>query len=341
MLKCFNEKNVRPHVKPRDGLDGSTSDNRIAAILRLATRFFEARAAVISVLNEDTTRPLAAVGTPMNADLTIPPWCHRAAETGPFIMSCVPDNLRFSLQFDMGSELQVQFMAGCSLVNPEGRCLGNLCIFDTTPWVAPNFEIETLHDIAQLAGSELERRILDSVQHDLISQIRTEQHRALIDPLTQIWNREGIDQVLADRSASTATNDSPTVIMMVDLDHFKKVNDQWGHAVGDQVLREATKRMQSALQLTDAIGRVGGEEFLIVLGQDCSINQAIDIAHRVRQSVADAPIETNVTDIHISISIGLAYTSDSESPVDEQIKRADMALYKAKHDGRNRVAVAD
>lgn len=124
--------------------------------------------------------------------------------------------------------------------------------------------------------------------------------------------------------------------MMIDIDHFKHVNDAYGHAAGDQVLRIVADRCKRNIRGIDLVGRYGGEEFLILL-PDSDIYTAQHIAERLVQTIVDIPMQTERGDIRITISAGIACVSDDGATLTDLINRADQALYKAKHAGRNRV----
>jgi diguanylate cyclase (GGDEF)-like protein len=128
----------------------------------------------------------------------------------------------------------------------------------------------------------------------------------------------------------------PLSVVMLDIDFFKKVNDQHGHAIGDQVLRETAQRCQENIREVDIIGRYGGEEFTIIL-PELDIGEAQDVAERLRQAIAQHPIETDVGIIFITISLGVAHLIPEDANFEAVIKRADDALNTAKRSGRNQV----
>jgi diguanylate cyclase (GGDEF)-like protein len=129
------------------------------------------------------------------------------------------------------------------------------------------------------------------------------------------------------------------VVVFADLDHFKKINDAYGHAIGDQVLLEAAERIRASIRPYDAFGRYGGDEFLVVL-HACDQATAASLAERIRERVAAAPIATSGPSIALTVSLGVAAgTRESCGPA-ALIAAADAALYRAKAEGRNRIAVA-
>ena len=129
-------------------------------------------------------------------------------------------------------------------------------------------------------------------------------------------------------------------VMMIDLDHFKKINDTLGHAVGDLVLQEVVKAIRQSLRETDIVGRLGGEEFAALL-PETSIEAARDVANRMVAYIANHPVVTAKATVPCTVSIGLAQIAEQETTLDAMLQRADQALYRAKHNGRNRVELAE
>lgn len=126
-------------------------------------------------------------------------------------------------------------------------------------------------------------------------------------------------------------------ILMMDIDHFKKINDSYGHHAGDLVIQSLSTICRNTLRETDIIGRIGGEEFAVVLPQTAS-HLAIEVAERLREAIADTvfSLEPDVT-LHFTVSIGIATLTDMQNNIDTLLRFADKALYDAKLDGRNKV----
>jgi diguanylate cyclase (GGDEF)-like protein len=157
------------------------------------------------------------------------------------------------------------------------------------------------------------------------------------DALTGLWNRAGVLNILDRELERGRREQRPVAVMLADLDHFKRINDTHGHLVGDAVLREAARRLLDSVRPYDAVGRYGGEEFLVVL-PGCVADSALSLAERLRQCIAAAPIEVDGTVVLITLSLGVAVaSSDAESNSIELLRAADAALYDAKRAGRNRV----
>ncbi len=160
---------------------------------------------------------------------------------------------------------------------------------------------------------------------------------AMNDTLTGLGNRLYAKQQLAQISNLLQKRTPNLCIALLDIDYFKKINDQYGHATGDLVLKAASKIMKETLQRdSDWIARWGGEEFLILL--NCTLNDAEIILDRMRQSLADAKLNINLHNISFTVSLGLTELKQNES-INDGIARADNALYLAKEKGRNQLAI--
>ncbi len=171
---------------------------------------------------------------------------------------------------------------------------------------------------------------------------RTElRHRtaALVDPLTGIANRRSFLQDASQLAKRHSGNPRPTAVMLVDLDHFKSINDRFGHALGDRVLEIFSEAARKSVRSSDLLGRLGGEEFAAVL-YDTSREKAVAVAERIREGFANAAKEVNGRPVGATVSVGLAYCQEAVLDMAEMLAQSDQALYFAKEHGRNRVEVA-
>ena len=171
---------------------------------------------------------------------------------------------------------------------------------------------------------------------------RTElRHRtaAMVDPLTGIANRRSFLQEAALIAKRHTSDPRPTAVLVIDLDHFKSINDRFGHALGDRVLEIFTETARQSIRTTDLIGRLGGEEFAAVL-YDTSREKAVTVAERIRESFAQASLEVDSRPVCATVSIGLVHCQEAVLDVPQLLAQADQALYYAKERGRNRVEVA-
>jgi diguanylate cyclase (GGDEF)-like protein len=162
----------------------------------------------------------------------------------------------------------------------------------------------------------------------------------IIDGLTQINNRRYLMDFLERELARSLRHRRPLSVLMIDLDHFKSVNDEHGHLCGDFVLRELSERVRHTVRREDLFARYGGEEFTLTLVETDEAG-AVDVAERVRRSVAETPFVFDSVAIQLSVSIGVASTCGERSMTpDDLLKQADDHLYAAKRGGRNRVVSA-
>ncbi len=163
-------------------------------------------------------------------------------------------------------------------------------------------------------------------------------HRlARVDALTGVNNRLALNEAARRLLAGAARSGQPLGVLMLDADHFKRVNDRFGHGGGDQVLRVLVSSIAGTLRATDVIGRVGGEEF-VVLAPDTPMHALLALAERIRATLAATPLTLNGVVLHLTVSIGAAVAPPGAGDVAATLKLADNALYAAKRAGRDRVA---
>jgi two-component system cell cycle response regulator len=162
--------------------------------------------------------------------------------------------------------------------------------------------------------------------------------QALTDSLTGLYNRRYMQVHLDTLLKKNAEAKKSLCVMMLDIDHFKLVNDTYGHGVGDEVLKTYAERVSNCLRSFDLVVRLGGEEFLVVL-PDTSMEVAKQVAERIRKSICNTPFRVSapIGYINVSVSIGAVLIENGNSTVDEALQRSDVELYKAKEGGRNRV----
>ncbi len=162
---------------------------------------------------------------------------------------------------------------------------------------------------------------------------------AMIDPLTGIANRRSFLQDSSDMERRHAANPYPAAVLLIDLDHFKSINDRFGHAIGDRVLQVFAESAKANIRSTDLIGRLGGEEFAAVL---CGVSRekAVALAERIRSTFAEIASEVDGRPVAATVSIGIVFNQGQTLDMSDLLGQADQALYYAKERGRNRVEIA-
>ena len=181
-----------------------------------------------------------------------------------------------------------------------------------------------------------------SIERDLTRYKKMERqlaNMALFDSLTGALSRAAFFQHAEKEFKRAKRYTRPLSTIMVDIDHFKKINDQYGHAAGDHVLQIFVEAIEEEIRSTDAIGRIGGEEFALLL-PDTPSKAAAHLAERVRQRITKYPYIAGKMLIEVTASLGVAILEDEDTNFKTMLQRADEALYSAKHSGRNRVTMA-
>jgi len=176
------------------------------------------------------------------------------------------------------------------------------------------------------------------LQQQLIATREQLREKATHDPLTGLLTRGAFLEFYDRELLKARRTETPLSLIMADLDHFKQINDCHGHLAGDDVLREAARRLAATFRRSDAVGRYGGEEF-VALAASCGMNDALALAERFRQSITAKPFETSAGPVVVTTSVGVASASGASDP-GQLLKAADEALYRAKAAGRNRVESA-
>jgi diguanylate cyclase (GGDEF)-like protein len=185
------------------------------------------------------------------------------------------------------------------------------------------------------------RRILQ-LEDKLVEAREEMRYKATHDALTLLWNRGAVLSLLRSKLSQSLREPAPVSLLLCDVDHFKQINDNYGHPTGDVVLQEISTRLLDTVRPQDAVGRYGGEEFLIVLSA-CGHDTLQERAEQVRKAINDSLISTRDGGLSISVSIGAVTIEswDVSYSIEPFLKQADKALYRAKASGRDRVKYAD
>jgi two-component system cell cycle response regulator len=199
------------------------------------------------------------------------------------------------------------------------------------------FNVDELH-----ARVRAGKRILE-LQNELIQARESLRFEALHDQLTGVWNRGAVLNLLQREEQRRQRSGEALGVIMADVDHFKKINDSYGHVVGDAVLAEVARRLTASVRGYDSVGRYGGEEFLVIV-PGCDPKGLVVSTERLRGVIAESPIDSASGPIPVTLSVGLVSVAAGNSKPVEHIvlvQAADSALYRAKAAGRNRVEIAE
>ncbi len=250
----------------------------------------------------------------------------------------------FFLSHTTGLKLpDMKALAGVPLTDPNGKRFGTLCIADPNARKYTEADLNILASFGQLVSNDICMR--SAARYAVRDLVELEQEKcdlfelATIDPLTKALNRRAFTR-FSERELNRFKRDNTRLTtLMLDIDHFKQVNDVHGHAVGDRVLAKMVSVAASVLRQEDLIGRLGGEEFAIVL-VDSGAEAAVRVADRIRQAIKQVKFPGESGPFNVTVSIGVAEPFFAEPSINDVLERADAALYEAKRTGRDRVVVA-
>ena len=293
-------------------------------ITRLARAALQAPMALISLVDRERQWFKSRQGISIEQTHRSISFCSHAVEQDTPLV--VPDALldhRFSENPLVVGGPNIRSYLGAQLKTSNGLNIGTLCILDTRPRCYSGGELAILQDLAQLAMESVKLRLL-----------------ATTDVLTGCATRRAFEKNAHEDFFLAQQTQKPLSCLLLDIDFFKKVNDVHGHAAGDRVLRKLVSICRPQLRESDYVGRLGGEEFAIIL-LDTSASMALEIAERLRVLIESEVFSEFGNPFSVTASMGIAEMNDTISKFDELLERADEALYLSKTQGRNRVSVSD
>lgn len=234
----------------------------------------------------------------------------------------------------------IRFYAGCPLVVDDNIRLGTLCAIDTSPREFDEAQMTILKDLTKMAITEVASSTVTEAHQRLINDLKEAERAAMIDALTRTWNRRGGGELFAKEWEEANRKATPMSVALLDLDHFKTINDMYGHDAGDEVLRQVTKTFLSEVRPYDIVSRWGGEEFLIIM-PGCDQAHAQPAMQRLLEAIKESPAKTSMGKISFTASIGAVTTFPANGgDMCNALKLADDALYTAKRGGRDQVIIA-
>lgn len=243
---------------------------------------------------------------------------HTIQQREPLIVEDAHLDPRFATSPMVVGPPHIRSYAGIPLRTPEGYNVGSLCAMDTRGRRFSPADIAILSNFANIVCDELELRMIAQVDH-----------------LTGALTRRGFVEQAEREMARSRRYERPSTLVMLDVDHFKMVNDTYGHTTGDQVLHQLAKLAEATLRPIDVFGRLGGEEFGILL-PETGADEALIVAERLRESIAGFPMRlSNDATLKVTASFGIAVLTPTLTSVATWIEQADTMLYAAKAAGRN------
>jgi diguanylate cyclase (GGDEF)-like protein len=299
-------------------------------IVTLAKRALRVPIALISLVDEERQWFKARDGLSVDQTPRSLAFCdHAIRRRGVMVVEDARLDIRFRDNPLVTGEPGIRFYAGAPLVTRDGQALGTVCVIDRVPRSFDEDDRETLTDLAAIVMDELELRLAN---RELAVLAQT-------DPLTGCLNRRTFFSLSEREMGRRRRTGCDIAVLVLDIDHFKKVNDTYGHSAGDRALAQFADQIGQTIRVQDVFARLGGEEFGLIL-PDASQSQAIETGERLRRMVEQTPIHTDSGPVRITVSLGAATVKPGEISVEPALRRADEALYRAKHCGRNRVIAA-
>jgi diguanylate cyclase (GGDEF)-like protein len=315
----------------RIGLLGTPAEERFDRITRLAKRLFDVPLAVVDIVGAKLAWLKSVQGFDGVEGLRCDSYCHHAVLSDETFV--VRDASTDPRVFDSGFAKTWVFYAGVPL-RFEGERVGVLCIGDSQPRDFDDDEDRSLRDLAVMVEQELQVARMSQTQLALARTNEELQMKANVDVLTRLWNRRAILEI-AQTERMVATGSTRMAALLIDLDDFKSINDRFGHAAGDEVLRASAQRLRASVRAEDAVGRLGGDEFLVLVA-DAQAEDMAAMAERIRALQSKPLIRFGPHLIALTCSVGYA-VGPASGPIDGLLRLADEALYRAKAKGRNRV----
>lgn len=310
-------------------LDGA--DLEIQRIQRIGKRLFGVAECVVAV--GDARRDIGAGQEPISAEAA---FCYSVPLSGvPIVVADMLGHRALSRHPAVQGAPHIRFYAAHPIFGQDRAPIGSISLIDHAPRRFCESDGRMLADLAVLVERELQLRSANASQLDLQKKNKSLRRRSLIDPMIGIWNRGAIMRILSIEATRCDKAGVPLSLIVADLDYFKRINDNFGHPAGDSVLVKVASRLRCCIRPQEALGRYGGEEFLIVLPGSSSVT-AMAVAERMRREVAAQPETIGGTTLNLTISAGVASTDTfASASTEELISRADVALYAAKDAGRN------
>jgi diguanylate cyclase (GGDEF)-like protein len=322
------------------------SDGAIDRITALAAHLFQVPIAVVSIVDSERIWFKSRYGLDLPQIPRDPGLCASAIlGHTPWIVTDAALDPRTQAHPLVTGEFGLRFYAAAPLTSRDGYNVGTLGIIDKHPRKIDDMKIAVLQDLASMIMNEIELRVslkhaweLDEALLEQLSRAKLQaEHMAKHDALTGLGNRRKFEESFSVEINRMQRHGGKLCIMMADIDHFKKINDRYGHGVGDEVLVQFGELLCLLMRPTDIVARIGGEEF-VVLMPHTGVSKAVATAERLRTSLADRHI--GMLKEPITVSIGVAELEEGEDR-ESVLRRADQALYHAKRLGRNKVAAAN
>ena len=351
----FDEREAeRQAVLDRYAIVDTTPEQAFEDIVRLAATVCDAPAAAISLIDHERVWFKAQLGLDQPQVPRAQSLCGHVIDEPQrtLVVHDLASDPHYAKRRRIGGQ-PPRFYAGVPLLSPEGHALGVVCVMDLVPRTLTSRQLEALELLARQTRHLLELRRYGLEQRRLLSEreavVRLAEHArddlqrrhddlqyvASHDALTGLLNRAALVELQHDPNSAQRLHGAPYVMALLDIDHFKQVNDRHGHLLGDRALCAVAHAITTSVRGGDIAVRYGGEEFLMVL-PNTRLDGGAEVAERIRRQVLAAELPFPLT-----VSIGIADGMPEQDTPEGVFDRADQALYRAKAGGRNRIVADD
>lgn len=284
-------------------------------IVSLVKSIFNVPRAAINIIDGERQWTKAGAGEGPDIAVRADTFCnHTIMSDTPLVVNDASTDNRFAQNPYVIGAPELRSYLGVPLTSEDGYNIGTLCIYDTRRREFSDTEVDVLSNFARVVMSQLELRLTSR-----------------LDPLTGLLTWRAFCDLLERQRG--LRNPGAATLILLDIDHFKAVNDRFGHLAGNEVLKSVTARLSALIRKSDAFGRLGGEEFGVLM-HGATAEGAFHLTRRIQEALADLPLPA-IGGAKITVSMGLAGFIPGESR-DDWLERADRALYQAKSSGRNR-----
>ena len=299
-------------------------ESRFDELTLLASRICNTPIALISLIDEDRLFFKSAIGLKVKEISSKHSFCLEVVkQCAPVVVKDAKEDERFASNPLVHDNPYFRFYAAAPLKAPNGHVIGTLCVIDYIP---RDISLEQ-----QEALNILSRQVITQLELDI---------QAIRDPLTELFNRRYADEMLRSELKRMERKNTSLGLIIVDIDHFKNINDTHGHGAGDAVLKSFGKHLMENVRFEDVACRIGGEEFMVIM-PETTLDVAQQRSEQIREQFHDMKfIYDNIIIKNISLSIGVATYPAHGKSAEEIFSCADRALYQAKTAGRNQVITA-
>jgi diguanylate cyclase (GGDEF)-like protein len=291
-------------------------------IVDLVRQIMNVPMAAVTLIDADTQWLRAHHGLKGLSTARADAFCnHTIAQGDPFAVPDARIDPRFASNPMVTGDPHIRSYLGVPLRTPDGYNVGSLCAIDDEPRQFDRTQGEIMRKLAEIVVEQFE-----------LQQIAKQ------DSMTGALTRRGFFAEVEKEYLRACRYDRPSALVVIDVDHFKAINDRYGHPAGDAVLVSIANAAMATMRKSDVFGRIGGEEFGLLL-PETGAEEARDAAERIRRMVESAIIQVGGTEVRATVSLGIAPRPSPAESVSTWFSEADIALYEAKQFGRNRVSV--